>query len=200
MALKFNEDIDELKQKFNLNDKYEMPPYEYKFGVITTYSPPLKNSSLLTSEIKKNAFTVKCIQPSKENCKILKAFLDEFQNFQSSYKRNCGLLKIKAIYKDPNAEKYYIVQKDYYQLSLRKKIEEHSFNEMDVYLVLREINRFYHLLVKDNEDFAKFFLDRKLGIKPIAFENISYYKKTPKEGLKKWKIKIDFLEFLRKDD
>ena len=210
MSLEINEDIQELEKKYWQLQEYEMEK-KLKFGSLMNYtSNTLNKSGLRNSQMEetkentkkiKNGFIIKLIKPDKVHAKIFKNFLEAFKNFQIYAKKNCKFLKIVEIFKDKENDSYYIIQKDY-NSCLTKKLEKEKegLREIEVFMVLREICRFYYFLLKENEDFANYFVNANLGISPIAIENITYYKKKKKGKFNPMKLKIDIFEFLEKND
>lgn len=209
MSLEINEDIQELGKKYWQLEEYVMEK-KLKFGSLMNYtSNTLTKSELKNSQMEetkentkstKHGFIIKLIKPDKAHAKMFKNFLEAFKNFQSYAKKNCKFLKIVEIFKEKENDSYYIIQKEYNSCLTKEFEKQEGLREIEVFMVLREICRFYYFLLKENEDFANYFLNANLCIRPIAIENITYYRKKKKGKFNPMKLKIDIFEFLEKNE
>lgn len=201
MCLKYEENLEDLNTKYQLNHKTPKES-KIKFGTLTTYTEIdsfYKNE--LHSDDKK--FKIIMIKPKKDNVAFFREFLEELFEFQKNNSKKCPILKIKSIYieRTTNYEKFFIIQK-YYNKPLTRKLGR--MNEMEVLTFLREICSFYYIMLKNSTSLANIIINPTLGIMPLNIEDISYICKKRKlkfeNEFKTYSIKIDLLNFLLKKD
>ena len=191
MDAKFNKEIGKMMDKY----QFALPSrnkQETRFGYVSFVLP---NASLYSLE---KLYKVMVIDAKKEFVNTLSAFLREIKDFQNTLPKDCGLLKIREIYKDPKENTFYIIQRDYNRCLAERRGE---LSEIEILLVLHQICKLYERILQ-NPELVGFFQNEKLGIKPLMMENITYYRHIPKtnEKLKQNRLLVNFIDFWGKKE
>lgn len=154
--------------------------------------------SLFHNLCSKKFYTVKELQSSEQNLKPIHDFLNDFEVFQSSKENSKFLVTIQKRfkYKDPenSSVSIFIIQKNYKSYRLSKLFGGKNC-EMEVLVILRELSRFYSLLL--DTPFAKAFQSAPF-LKTLNPHSIFYFEKainTKQSNFEKNRLKIDFLDF-----
>ena len=198
MTTKFSVDLSDMEKKyqFQISQRYNNCKEELGFGTIYSFLP---NAAYSLYSIETIRYKIKVIEPQTKYVNLFSSFIKEILSFQKEFKKDCSLLKIRDVYKDPNKNKFYIIQKDYNRCLASKS--GGKLPEIENWTILRKICKFYHTLNQKN-GLMELFLDEHLGVKPLQLENITYYRHIPKKNkfLKFNRLMIDFIDFRIKDD
>ena len=198
MTTKFSVDLSDMEKKyqFQISQRYNNRKEELGFGTIYSFLP---NAAYSLYSIETIRYKIKVIEPQTKYVNLFSSFIKEILSFQKEFKKDCSLLKIRDVYKDPNKNKFYIIQKDYNRCLASKS--GGKLPEIENWTILRKICKFYHTLNQKN-GLMELFLDEHLGVKPLQLENITYYRHIPKKNkfLKFNRLMIDFIDFRIKDD
>ena len=200
----YNTNLEELYETYHKDRKFNLKN-KIKFGTITFFNPMtsfyeqnqqmglIEKYENSENSIKEKKYMVKQIEPKPDQVALFKDYLETLLFYQQSNNFENYTLKIKKVYKDPNSDVFYVVQRDYNR-GLTRKIGR--LNEMELLAFLREVCRFYYKL-KNHKDLMDCMLDEKLGVMPLKIENINYFRKSSKnkKKLAKNALKIDFLNF-----
>lgn len=191
MATQFNKEISKMMDKYQV----VLPSgsrQETRFGHVSFVLP---NESLYYSE---KTYKIMMIEAKKEFVNPLSEFLREIKDFQSTLSKDCGLLKIKEIYKDPKESSFYIIQRNYNRCLGEKK---GKLSEIEILMILRRICKLYERILQ-NPELVSCFQNEKLGVKPLMIENITYYRHIPKDNkkLKLNRLLVNFIAFCDKSE
>ena len=191
MVARFNKDIGKMMDKYQI-DLPSRNKQETRFGHVSFVLP---NSSLYGLE---KLYKVMVIDVKKEFVNTLSDFIREIKDFQNTLSKDCGLLKIKEIYKDPKENTFYIIQRDYNRCLAERRGE---LSEIEILLVLHQICKLYEQILQ-NPELVCFFQNENLGIKPLKMENITYYRHIPKTNgkLKQNRLLVNFIDFWGKNE
>lgn len=174
----------------------EIDEFQTKFGF-------LRISSMRNSENQKLYIQKEFQINHRSQLKPLEDFLTEFDAFQAVSEIKEYLLSVedKKVLMDSKSSSYklVIIQKNRRSFSL-SRLRKRKVKELDVIVILRDIAKFYSLLIKSqikgsilNSDF----------LKTLSSKNIFYFpsnQKNKPNKLNRYRLKIDFLSFIQEEN